>query len=159
MPEPDLTHLIVHADEIEPFSLPGNAGIYHSQCLIDRDGVGSENLNINRFTLKAGQTLRGTSHPPGNDECYYVLRGRARLTFGGDPATGAGSTTHELGPDTAIFIPGGTFHGLENPYDEDFVILTIWPRLPVPGANAIYDARKRAWGTSFRKKTGIPRRA
>ncbi len=144
--------LVVRADEVEVFTTPSTAGIYESQCLVDRDGVGSESLNVNRGTLKAGKRLAGGSHPAGSDECYYVLRGRARLTLGGDPRTGAGGQVHEIGPDTVVFIPGGTFHGLANPYDEDLVILTMWPRLPRPGDNDIYDARRRAWGTSFRKK-------
>jgi mannose-6-phosphate isomerase-like protein (cupin superfamily) len=149
---PTETDLIVRADEVDSFTLPGDEGVYESQCLIDREGVRSESLNVNRFTLKAGRTLKGTSHPVGSDECYYVLRGRARLAIGGDPKTGAGARVEEVDRDTAIFIPGGTFHAIENPYDEDFVILTIWPQPPAPGANHIYDARRRAWGTSFRKK-------
>ena len=144
--------LIVHVNEIESFTLPGNEGVYESQCLIDREGVGSERLGVNRFTLKAGKELRALSHPVGADECYYVLHGQARLTLGGDPQTGEGSSVHEIGPDTAVFIPGGTYHGIENPGAEDLVLLTMWPTLPTPGANHIYDARKHAWGTSFRKK-------
>ncbi len=150
MPEKDL---IVRADEVEVFVTPGTAGIYESQCLIDRDSVGSQALNVNRGTVKPGKRLHGGSHPTDADECYYVLRGRARLALGGDPKTGEGGKVHEIGPDTAIFIPGGTYHALDNPYEEDLVILTIWPRHPRPGDNDIYDARIAAWGTSFRKKS------
>lgn len=146
--------LVVRADEVEPFVLPGDEGIYESQCLIDGDSVGSRDLNVNRFTLKPGKRLHGAAHPAGSDECYYVLRGRGRLALGGDPRTGEGAEVCDIAPDTAIFIPGGTFHALDNPSDEDLVILTIWPRLPAPGANAIYDARRQAWGTSFRKRAG-----
>lgn len=148
------TELIVRADEVESFTLPDIADIYESQCLIDKDGVNSQYLHVNRGTLMAGKKLHGGSHPAGSDECYYVLRGRARLALGGDPNTGEGSKVYEIGPDIAVFIPGGTFHALDNPYDEDLVILTIWPRLPEPGANRIYDERRRVWGTSFRKKLG-----
>lgn len=144
--------LIVRAGEIESFEMPGSQGIYESQCLIDKDGVGSTALNVNRGTLKAGQKLKGGSHPVGNDECYYVLSGQAKLALGGDPETGAGAEVHDIGPDTAIYIPGGTYHALDNPHDEDLVILTMWPRLPEPGANGVYDARRQAWGTSFRKR-------
>ncbi len=144
--------LIVRADEVEVFVTPETAGVYESQCLIDRESVGSEDLNVNRGTVKAGQRLHGGSHPKGADECYYVLRGRARLALGGDPGTGEGAEVHEIGPDTAVFIPGGTWHALDNPYDEDLVILTLWPHHPKPGDNGIYDARIAAWGTSFRRK-------
>lgn len=146
--------LVVQADKIMPFTLPGDEGIYESQCVIDRYGVHSERLSLNRFTLKAGKKLDGGSHPPGNDECYYVVKGRAQLALGGDPQSGEGGTIHDIGPETTVFIPGGTYHALDNPYDEDLVILTMWPRLPEPGANPIYDERIRAWGTSFRKRSG-----
>lgn len=145
-----MSDLIVRAQDVEPFSMPGDESVYTSQCLIDRDGVGSTRLSLNRFTLRAGQKLAGTAHPDGSDECYYVLSGRALLALGGDPATGAGAELHDLEPDVAIFIPGGTYHALDNPYHDDLVILTIWPAPPEPGANAIYDARRLAWGTSFR---------
>ena len=144
--------LIVRADEVDVFVTPDTEGIYESQCLIDRESVGSEFLNVNRGTVKAGKRLAGGSHPKGADECYYVLRGRARLALGGDPDTGAGAVIHEIGPDTAVFIPGGTWHALDNPYDEDLVILTLWPHHPKPGDNGLYDARIAAWGTSFRLK-------
>ena len=144
--------LIVRADEVEPFSLPSTVGVCESQCLIDPDGVGSQPLVVNRFTLRAGQHLKGTAHPPGHDECYYVLSGRAHLTLGGDPRTGAGGAHHELEPDVTVFIPGGTYHALDNPYPEDLVILTIWPDLPEPGAQPFWDGRLREWGTTFRMR-------
>lgn len=143
--------LIVRADEIEGFTLPGDEAVYASQCLIDSEGVGSTNLAVNRFTLHAGRKLSGAAHPTGSDECYYVLKGRGTLYIGGDEQ-GQGCEAYEVEPNTAIFIPGGTYHRLENDSDEDIVILTIWPRLPEPGANHIYDERKRVWGTAFKKK-------
>ncbi len=143
--------LVVRAKEVEPFIAPGMEGIYESQNLIDRESVGSRSLNVNRGVLKAGQRLEGGSHPSEYDECYYIVSGRAKLALGGDPETGVGSETVDVEPETLVFIPGGTFHALDNPYGEDLVILTLWPRHPEPGANGLYDARKAAWGTSFRK--------
>jgi mannose-6-phosphate isomerase-like protein (cupin superfamily) len=149
--------LIVHAEEIEWFVPKGAEGIYASQCLIEPDGVGSERLMVHRSTVKAGQKLGGGSHPEGYDECYYILSGRARVALGGDPKTGEGSTTSEIGPDSSVFIPGGTFHALNNPYAEDLIFLTLWPKI-APGANDVYDARREAWGTSFRKKAAVVNR-
>ena len=144
--------LIVRVDDLEVFTPPEAQGVYESQSIVDRSIVGSRDLNVNRGVLIAGHRLHGGSHPVGCDECYYVLRGKARLALGGDSKTGDGAEVHEIGPDTAIFIPSGTFHALDNPYDEDLVFLTIWPHHPEPGDNGIYDARIAAWGTSFRKK-------
>jgi oxalate decarboxylase/phosphoglucose isomerase-like protein (cupin superfamily) len=148
--------LVVRALEVEEFATPGDENVYLSQCIIDGESVGSTDLNVNRGTLKAGRKLKGGSHPIGSDECYYVLHGRAKLALGGDPKTGEGAAVFDVEPETAIFIPGGTYHALDNPYGEDLVILTLWPRLPKPGDNGVYDARLKAWGTSFRKKTPAP---
>ena len=148
--------LVVRALEVEEFAVPWEEHVYLSQCLIDAESVGSTDLNVNRGTLKAGQKLKGGSHPVGSDECYYVLHGRAKLALGGHPQTGEGAEIIDVEPETAIFIPGGTYHALDNPYDEDLVILTLWPRLPKPGDNGVYDARIKAWGTSFRKRAPAP---
>jgi mannose-6-phosphate isomerase-like protein (cupin superfamily) len=142
--------LIVRAEEIEWYVPKGAEGVYASQCLVEPDGVGSERLMVHRSTVKGGQKLGGGSHPRGYDECYYILSGRAKVALGGDPTTGEGSTTSEIGPDTVVFIPGGTFHALNNTYDEDLIFLTLWPKI-APGANDVYDGRIAAWGTSFRK--------
>jgi mannose-6-phosphate isomerase-like protein (cupin superfamily) len=144
--------LVVHAEEIEWYVPQGAEGIYASQCLVEPEGVGSDRLMVHRSTVKAGQKLGGGSHPVGYDECYYVLSGNARVALGGDPKTGEGSTVSEVGPDTVVFIPGGTFHALDNrSSDEDLIFLTLWPRI-APGVNDVYDGRIAAWGTSFRKK-------
>jgi len=54
----------------------------------------------------------------------------------------------------AVFIPAGTFHHCENESDEDFVILTICPRLPHPGSGLVNERKKQEWGTTFRLKRG-----
>ena len=48
------------------------------------------------------------------------------------------------------FIPNGTNHSLENTGIEDLELLTVMPAQLVEGGNPLYDARLRAWGTSFR---------
>ncbi|MDB5059566.1 MAG: hypothetical protein JWO59_3038, partial [Chloroflexi bacterium] len=55
-----------------------------------------------------------------------------------------------LEPGMVAFIPSETNHGLENTGPDDLVLLTMMPHQPVPGANSVYDARKTAWGTSFK---------
>jgi hypothetical protein len=68
---------------------------------------------------------------------------------GADPKTGTGSTVSEIGPDTCVFSPGGTFHALDHPNHADPAVLARWSR-SAPGANDVCDARIAAWGTSFR---------
>jgi len=141
--------LVVYAPDVEPFSIPGDEDTYASQAVICPDGVGSQELEINRFTLKAGKRLAGHVHRD-NDETYYVLTGHARLTLGGRPADGVGGQDFDVGPESVAFIPAGTFHRLDNTGDQDLVLLTIWPRTPTPGNNPVWDGRLEAWGTSFR---------
>lgn len=142
--------LVIDSRTVEPFSLPGDEGIYASQAVITGDSCGSSALFVNRFTLKAGKSLPGHTHPD-SDELYFLLSGRGILTLRGPDVPG-GELQTELTPDMAAFIPTGTFHRLENPGEEDIVMLTIWPRFPGPGSNPIWDARMASWGTSFRHR-------
>ena len=52
------------------------------------------------------------------------------MALGGDPTTGAGSTVSEIGPDTCVFIPGGTYYWFENTSDEELVMTRISCTVP-----------------------------
>ncbi len=130
------------------FSPEESKGAYVSKLLIESEGVGSSKLMVVHATLKPGKAPGGdaAAHPPPYDEAYYILRGHGRIEFG------EGEEVYEVGTDTAIFIPGGTLHKITNTGTEDLEFLTIWPITPMEeGINGVYDGRKRAWGTSFRK--------
>jgi mannose-6-phosphate isomerase-like protein (cupin superfamily) len=145
--------LVVRPQEVAPFAAPGEEGSYESRCLISPESVGSTDLEISHFTLKAGVGGGEFDIHPGRDECYYILRGKAKVTLGGEVEDGG--KEYEIGPDTAVFIPGGTLHRLDNrDSSEDLVLIAMWPKEPGPGVNYIYDARKRLWGTTFRKVSG-----
>lgn len=142
---------IVKAGEIMGFSPEESKGTYISKLLIESEGVGSSKLMVVHATLKPGETPgdaqgHGAAHPPPYDEAYYILRGYGKMEFG------EGEEIYEVGPDTAIFIPGGTLHKITNIGTEDLEFLTIWPIMPAEeGINGVYDERKNEWGTSFRK--------
>jgi quercetin dioxygenase-like cupin family protein len=138
---------VVRLDEVESMVFP--SGESHAS-LIESDGVGSTSLTVSQYVLKAHCKNGGGVHPQ-NDEAYYVLSGTARVLLGGSPTDGQGGRWHELAPDMAVFIPAGTFHHLENDTDEDFVILTICPKLPVmPGSGLVNEIKFQQWGTTFR---------
>jgi mannose-6-phosphate isomerase-like protein (cupin superfamily) len=140
---------IVRAAEVMPFCPSGSGGSYASRLLIDSDGVGSERLQLVHATLKAHESPGGGAHPAPYDEAYYILRGQARMSFE------HGAEVYDVGPNTAIFIPAGTWHSITNTGDTDLEFLTIWPLAPAEeGVNGVYDERKRAWGTSFRLEEG-----
>ena len=134
---------VVQVAKVMPFSPPGLEGVYSSRMLLDVYNSGSENLQVNHGTLKAGCSTPGAVHED-QDEVYVVLRGGAILTL--DQAQ------HEVGPGSVVFIPAGVFHALDNEGNtEDLEIITVWPGQPSPGTNEVYDMRQRAWGTTYRE--------
>ena len=136
--------LVFNALDVKGFSMAGHEDDFLSRLLIDRGGVGSERLIVNHFTLKPGKKTGESPHPEPYDEVYYVLRGTGVVELGAD------LTPHDVGPDSVVYIAGGTKHALENTGDGDLEILTIMPMQPVDGVNPIYDERRRAWGTTFK---------
>ena len=136
--------LVFNAMDVEGYTLSGHEDAFVSRLLVDREGVGSEALIVNHFTLMPGKKTGESPHPEPYDEVYYVLRGSGVVWLG------EALEPHDVEPNTVVFIPGGTKHALENTADEDLEVLTIMPRQPVEGVNPIYDERRRAWGTTFR---------
>lgn len=139
--------LVLDVKDVAGFSPPGDDS-WVSKLLIDRQGVGSTQMVLNHFTLKAGRATEAGSHPEPYDEIYFVLRGRGKLALGDPPRE------HDLEPGVVAFIPAGTQHALDNPGAEHLELLTMMPREPVPGANPTYDQRLEAWGTSFKLVDG-----
>jgi mannose-6-phosphate isomerase-like protein (cupin superfamily) len=137
---------IVPAHKVVPFYPQGLEGIYASRLLIESEGVGSERLQLVHATLAPGEAPgEGAAHPAPYDEAYYILRGTGRMEFE------EGAEVYDVGPDTAIYIPGGTWHKITNTGDTPLEFLTIWPLSPDrEGINGVFDGRKKAWGTSFR---------
>jgi mannose-6-phosphate isomerase-like protein (cupin superfamily) len=139
---------LVRPEEVVPFCLPGHETVYQSRALIAPDGAGSKDLLVNHFTVKVGQGMTKHVHPV-NDELYYVLAGNGYVELGGAPGL-FDEVRYPVEPDSAVFIPAGTYHRLQNEGGQDLVLLTIWPRQPEPGSNPIYDARLENWGCTFR---------
>ena len=140
---------VVKVSEIMGFSPAESKGDYISRLLIESEGVGSSKLMVAHGTMKPGKApLNAGVHPYPYDEAYYILRGKGRVEFGK-----GSKESYDVGPDTAVFIPAGTIHKIINTGIEDLEFLGIWPIMPTEeGVNSVCDERKRAWGTSFRKK-------
>lgn len=138
---------MVSASAVRPFALPGDENTYESRCLIGPDGACSRDLLVNHFTVRRGVAMVSHVHPD-NDELYYVLTGVGYVDLGGHGGL-FDDTRHAVEPNSAVFIPAGTFHRVVNEGDTDLTMLTIWPRLPAVGSNPIYDARLEKWGSSF----------
>jgi quercetin dioxygenase-like cupin family protein len=57
------------------------------------------------YVLAPGQAQAAHRHA-GEDKCYFVLEGRARVT--------SGAQVHEVGPGAIVWCPAGEVHGVEN---------------------------------------------
>lgn len=141
--------LVFNVKDVEAFSPPDADGAYESRMLVDSENAGADTYVINHFTLKKSDfSDPGGRHPAPFDETYYVLRGTGRLSLGEPPEQ------FDLTPGTVVFIPGGTFHSINNLGPGELEILTVMTGPLAAGANPLYDARKQAWGTSFRLRSG-----
>jgi mannose-6-phosphate isomerase-like protein (cupin superfamily) len=136
---------VINVGEVMGYSPPGAAGKYLSRLLIDGESVGSNNLVLNHFTLYPGESTYLGSHPAPYEEVYYILNGVGELLLGG-PA----GDRYSVGPNMVAYIPCEMPHQIMNVGDEPLEMLTMMPFHPKPGANSLYDDRKREWGTSFR---------
>jgi mannose-6-phosphate isomerase-like protein (cupin superfamily) len=145
-------YLVLAANDIEPFTHPGELG-YHSQHVLGKEITGGHDLLLNRGVVDPHYDLGGGNHPD-NDEIYYAVSGEALVDLGGHPDTGEGHTTFTLATGGVVFIPAGTFHRLRNVSDHEFVVLTIWPQPAAFGANGIHDARLESWGSGLRLRDG-----
>lgn len=141
---------VIQSQRVEPFWLPEDDGITQTQLLIDRMSAGSDNLILNRLVLRPGRRTAGGSIRCC-DVAYYVLAGSGYVLLDSDQSTHRSAEIFELEPDTAVFLPAGTYHRLKSGPTADLVLLTIWPTRPPPEDEPrIYDARRKAWGTTLR---------
>ncbi len=140
--------LVFRVQDVEGFSLPGAKETFVSRLLIDSENVGSHSFVINHFTLKQGNfSDPGGRHPAPFDEAYYVLSGTGRL-FLGEPAE-----EFDLEPGTVAVIPGGAAHSIIHTGTGDLELLTVMTGPLKEGVNPVYDARRKAWGTTFKLKS------
>ena len=138
--------LVFEAHDVEGFSPAGAEDTFLSRLLIDKEGVGAGSFVINHFTLKPGKATELGSHPVPYEEAYYVLRGTGRVQLGEPPEE------YAVGPNSVVFIPGGTQHSVENLGTDDMEILTVMTAPLKEGSNSVYDARLKEWGTTFKFK-------
>ncbi|MEM9177332.1 MAG: cupin domain-containing protein [Myxococcota bacterium] len=72
-------------------------------------------LSAGIYTLAAGATDTQTTHD--EDEVYFVLKGRARITLGGQP--------QEVGQGSILYVPADTEHEF-NEITEDLSLLVFF---------------------------------
>ena len=133
----------IRPSKVQPFKC---SDVYTSRMILDHTNSEAKKTHINQGILKAGGKLSGGVHgtpEQQHDETYIILKGHCKLNLDEE--------TISLEPGDVVFIPGGTFHGLDNSEgSEDVVLFTIWAGVPPEGVNGAYDMRLKAWGESFR---------
>ena len=78
--------------------------------------VEGERMQVGLITIKRGTASRPHSHP--NEQWTYVLKGRARVSVGGQPETVAS-------PGMLIYAPPNVVHTVEALPEEDLVFFTV----------------------------------
>lgn len=82
------------------------------------------NLVFRKRVLKPGAAIG--YHEQREDEIYYVLSGRGRMTLDGQSV--------DVGPGTAILTRTGSSHGLTQVGTDDLVILINYEQVPPPAS-------------------------
>src|SRR5258708_31072350 len=78
--------------------------------------VEGERMQVGLITIKRGTRSRPHSHP--NEQWTYVLKGRARVSAGGQPETLAS-------PGTLIYAPPNVVHSAEALPAKDLMCFTV----------------------------------
>ncbi len=79
------------------------------------------------YVLRPGQAQSVHKHA-GEDKCYFVLAGTARVTTGTD--------VHEVGPGAIVWCPAGEDHGVEHGGGDGDVRLLVF-MAPHPRAESL----------------------
>jgi mannose-6-phosphate isomerase-like protein (cupin superfamily) len=102
---------ILTLDEVEPIEALGGT----IKRMFNPGSAGTEHMTFSVGYFSPGEGLKSHTHPV-SEEVYYVVRGRGTVYLGeeGEPL--------EAHPDTALYIPPGTVHAVENTGAERLVI-------------------------------------
>lgn len=80
------------------------------------------------YVLRPGQAQAIHKHA-GEDKCYFVLEGAARVT--------SGAATYTAGPGAIVLCPAGEDHGVENPADAPGDVRLLVFMAPHPRASQL----------------------
>lgn len=102
---------IVNRNRSTPFITKDGSEI---RSILDRTNSTVTNQSLAEATLPPGAATEEHSHPH-SEEIYYILRGRGRMTLGGE--------SREVEPGDGILIPPGSRHTIRNLNREPLVFL------------------------------------
>ncbi len=102
---------ILTLDEVEPIEALGGT----IKRMFNPESAGTDQMTFSVGYFSPGEGLRSHIHPV-SEEVYYVVRGRGTVYLGEE------GESWEVQPDTALYIPPGTVHGVKNTGEERLVI-------------------------------------
>jgi len=95
------------------------------EILVESGTAGTTAFTMGVQNLPPGGQVPLHRHP--HEEILFAYSGRARITVAG--------VSHEVGPETAVFIPADTYHSIENVGTEEFrMTFTLSP----PGYEKVF---------------------
>jgi quercetin dioxygenase-like cupin family protein len=74
------------------------------EILVERATTGTRAFTMGAQTIAPGAEV--PEHKHAEEEILFVYAGSGRITVGG--------VAHEVAPETAVFVPGDTYHRIEN---------------------------------------------
>lgn len=109
------TPTILHADEGEKLRMSGGR---HVILKATAEGTGARELFLGSEAIPPGGAIPVHSHD-GYEEIIFIHEGDVRLTLG--------DRVVEAEPGTTMFVPPGTWHGVEAQGDAEATMLFIFP--------------------------------
>lgn len=111
-----MKRLVVPLTEAVTGNLPvgGGGGTY--RILLDQGIAGTQHFALLHNEMAPG--YQGSEHAHAVEQCFYVLAGRGRFTIGG--------AAHDVGPETAVYIPAGVMHRVESVGAEPLSYVTVY---------------------------------
>jgi len=103
--------LVATANDVEPITDKG--GVIH--VLVSPKTVGSRNLILGTATVPVGVTIKTHVHDYG-EESFYVLHGHGKVHL-------ENAESVEFHPGSAVRIPQGVTHSIENTSDEEVLVV------------------------------------
>lgn len=89
-----------------------------TQVMVSADTLGSKEMEVSAVTLQKGAEESFHKHE-GSLNLLYGLMGKGQVVL-------AGGEVIEIEQETLVWLQSGAIHRLQNPYDEDFVVLDLF---------------------------------
>ncbi len=97
-----------------PLPAKGGGGTY--RILLDEATAGARHFSLLHNEMAPGSV--GSEHAHDVEQCFYVTGGRGVFTIGG--------ARHEVGPETAVYVPAGVRHQVESVGREPLSYVTVY---------------------------------